>query len=702
MGQRWYKSGPVSSGANRFTDVAVSTTKAKTPIQWIPGGAGNFPSGSLEIKRRSEYDDFFLYFNAEDLVLCTKSPKLRQYAEKHNNNNNSTSSAKQQVPGQEVTSAGGKKGRPWIKKNRKAVTAATQTLDCGEDGDGRGRLDIEEVEDEEVEGGDGWRGAARREVVVRGAQHGHVTSAASDSMEPPRTSNGYPGFRPTPATRNGQETFRDHKPHALSGSKSNLLSVSTLSSSSSSLSLRPAPDRSTPSTTTTTDPTPRDGAHVLPVGALHEEEDGEDERLDLHHTPHNPRRGQEEVEEDPRSVGLDPMSTLPSVGSDEEHGGGQYRLQPDTPSPRPDTPFHKRLPPHARKLQRPKLVHDVIVDEREDQLHADPGKERMLLRGGVGEDPHTLEPGSKQRKKRISKVLRGMADTGGQHPIPQDPSHTPGAAFRADEGGLFGRDNQAFVKDEPSEERLRPQNKVKYTPIKGLKEKGVTGQQAFPYTSQLLDFVGENSKNKTSYSPSLQATKTGEDSGKKVRRKKSAVQRKAENMLFAPRSLLGQDRHDRNCLSDNDLVDDDLGDMEPDSVMSDVEGVASPRLIPVKKTDRTVSINSVHSPRSDADTDWELTDCELDERPDGPRILPGARGAQQLRSPSAHRSRESSANGGSADPRRRGGVQNDSRRRYIALNSLRRKANQLALQAQLRRQNRPDSSSSNRLELTEM
>ena len=55
-----------------------------------------------------------------------------------------------------------------------------------------------------------------------------------------------------------------------------------------------------------------------------------------------------------------------------------------------------------------------------------------------------------------------------------------------------------------------------------------------------------------------------------------------------------------------------------------------------------------------------------------------------------------------ADARRRGGVQNDSRRRYIALNSLRRKASKLALQADLRKQNRPDTAGSARVQLEDL
>ena len=438
-----------------------------------------------------------------------------------------------------------------------------------------------------------------------------------------------------------------------------------------------------------TDPTPRDGAHVIPVTSVswqvlqNVEED--DDSLGIH-TPRTPRTPRE----DPRASGFEPLSTLPSVGSDDEHGS--YRLLAETPSPRPDTPFHKSIAPQSLKNLRPNLMtQEVIVDESVENGDRTAPADRMQLKGGTADLP--TEPGTKQRKKRISKVLRDISSTTEQQHL--SLVNDDETKLREGEGGFYARDNQAFVGDESQDapfRHLKNIDKVKYTPIKGLKDKKNVGQKAFPYTSELLDFVGENKKNKTSYSLVDQDAMRGNEVKKK---KKSAVQKKAEDMLFAPRFRLGEDRQDRNCLSDNDIGDDEITDMEPDSVMSDVEGVASPRLIPVKRTEQTVSMDLIQSPRSDADTDWEITDCELDDedvkKVDGPKVLPGAKGAQQLRSASAHKTREPSA-----DARRRGGVQNDSRRRYIALNSLRRKANQLALQAELRKQKRPDTSSGSR------
>nr|KAG5705424.1 hypothetical protein BaRGS_004551 [Batillaria attramentaria] len=404
--------------------------------------------------------------------------------------------------------------------------------------------------------------------------------------------------------------------------------------------------------------------------------------------PHTPR-------EDPRAAGFPPLSTIPVVGSDySDNEGGNYQLLSDVDSsPRPDTPFHPRLRPKSQKGLRSRLLsQEVIIDE---SLQESDGRlEKMQLKGTVADLPP--EPTPKQRKKRISAMK--------SHGQPLSLLNHEDEEFRVREREAFAHENPAFSGDEASDapfKNLKNIDKVKYTPIKGLKDKKLGGQKAFPYTSELLDFVGGNANKKTSYSLVDEATQRGSEF--KPKKKKSEIQKKAEDMLFAPRLKPGEDRQDRNCLSDNDIGDDDITDLEPDSVMSDVEGVASPRLIAVKKTDRTQSMDSLRSPRSDVDTDWEITDCELDDdgkTNDGPKILPGAKGAQQLRGTSAQRSREPP--GMSADARRRGGIQNDSRRRYIALNSLRRKANKLALQNDIRKQTRPDSSSGSRLVLAEV
>ena len=113
----------------------------------------------------------------------------------------------------------------------------------------------------------------------------------------------------------------------------------------------------------------------------------------------------------------------------------------------------------------------------------------------------------------------------------------------------------------------------------------------------------------------------------------------------------------------------------------------------VVPTGRLTPKTSSHGPRgppSTSDTDAELDiidydvlEAQLKLKPRAPRILPGARGAQQL--PGSSKVRSAHARDyipPSAQDRRRGGNQNDSRRRYLALNSLRRKAYKLSLATQ--------------------
>ena len=115
--------------------------------------------------------------------------------------------------------------------------------------------------------------------------------------------------------------------------------------------------------------------------------------------------------------------------------------------------------------------------------------------------------------------------------------------------------------------------------------------------------------------------------------------------LFTPRFMLEEDR---NCFSDHD-PGGETTDADPD-VMSDTEIVTSPRLINVKNTDRTVSVDSISRA---TDTDLELTDCDAEDLGLGKKKPPKLR----------------------PKPVQKRGTrgQFDSRRRYLALNSLRRK-----------------------------
>ncbi|RUS71908.1 hypothetical protein EGW08_020321 [Elysia chlorotica] len=216
----------------------------------------------------------------------------------------------------------------------------------------------------------------------------------------------------------------------------------------------------------------------------------------------------------------------------------------------------------------------------------------------------------------------------------------------------------------------------------------------FPYTSDLINF------------PSMSPSTTSEDLeryGAQTKKKKKGKSRDAnadddDNLLFKPRhAMLNLDAFgpDRNCFSDQDVNDSDITDLEtdPESAISDTEGITSSRLIPVVRTNRTISIDAVNglskksstldsAAASDMDTDLEVTDCEAEEEAlaqklRAPRILPGAQAAHLMNASRAASAKSRDYIPPSAAPRRRGGNQNDSRRRYLALNSLRRKAYEL-------------------------
>ena len=231
--------------------------------------------------------------------------------------------------------------------------------------------------------------------------------------------------------------------------------------------------------------------------------------------------------------------------------------------------------------------------------------------------------------------------------------------------------------------------KVTHTPVKTWDPEN---DKVFPYTSDLMSF------------PSLSPSATTEDLeryGAQAKRKKKGKAKDTgddDNMLFKPRhNLLNLDAFgpDRNCFSDQDVNDSDITDLEtePESAISDTEGITSSRLIPVVKTDRTVSVDALDNPpggksavdltaTSDLDTDLEITDCEVEEEAlarklRAPRILPGAQAAHEMNASRSASAKSRDYIPPNSQPRRRGGSQNDSRRRYLALNSLRRKAYEL-------------------------
>ncbi|XP_071088104.1 uncharacterized protein [Haliotis cracherodii] len=149
-------------------------------------------------------------------------------------------------------------------------------------------------------------------------------------------------------------------------------------------------------------------------------------------------------------------------------------------------------------------------------------------------------------------------------------------------------------------------------------------------------------------------------SAKRVTKIRRKFAEKEEEKLFTPRILLEKDR---NCFSDLEPVED-FTDVEGHAA-SDREGVGSPRVISVKRTDKTVSMDSV---RTHTDTELELTDCDTEDM-------------SVSESDTKAHARKSKSN---KRPDRGQRGQYDSRRKYLALNSLRRKTKAKALNAEIR------------------
>ncbi|XP_046563368.1 uncharacterized protein LOC124272250 [Haliotis rubra] len=149
-------------------------------------------------------------------------------------------------------------------------------------------------------------------------------------------------------------------------------------------------------------------------------------------------------------------------------------------------------------------------------------------------------------------------------------------------------------------------------------------------------------------------------SAKRATKIRKKFMEKEEEKLFTPRILLEKDR---NCFSDLEPVED-FTDVEGHAA-SDREGVVSPRVISVKRTDNTVSMDSV---RTHTDTELELTDCDTEDM-----SVSESDTKAHARKTRSNKRQDRSQKG-----------QYDSRRKYLALNSLRRKTKAKALNAEIR------------------
>lgn len=246
--------------------------------------------------------------------------------------------------------------------------------------------------------------------------------------------------------------------------------------------------------------------------------------------------------------------------------------------------------------------------------------------------------------------------------------------------------------------------KVKHTPVRSYNEEMELRSSAFPYTNDLINFNTPRAPGTPRMAPGLTEDVLEKYGARKKKNKTKAS--RGEDMLFIPRLNLANIEPDRNCFSDQDIADSDITDLETDpenNAVSDTEGITSSRLIPISSTGRTISGNSLDDPNkpystSDSDAelgiiDYDVLEAKYPRAKRTPSILPGARGAQELRGHSGKTRSAYARDYIPAHERRKGGHQNnDSRRRYLALNSLRRKAYKLSMQNQENKGNRrPDS-----------
>ena len=243
--------------------------------------------------------------------------------------------------------------------------------------------------------------------------------------------------------------------------------------------------------------------------------------------------------------------------------------------------------------------------------------------------------------------------------------------------------------------------KVKHTPVKSYNE---NNEPAFPYSNDLVNFhTPRQGPGTPRMAPGLTEDAL-EKYGARKKKNKTTKASRGEDMLFIPRLNLANIEPDRNCFSDQDIADSDITDLETEpenNAVSDTEGITTSRLIAISTTGRNISGNSLDNmPYSTSDSDAELGIIDYDvleakytraKKP--PSILPGARGAQELRGHSGKKRSAYARDYIPANERRKGSHQNnDSRRRYLALNSLRRKAYKLSLQNQEDRgDRRPES-----------
>ncbi|GFN75045.1 hypothetical protein PoB_000155100 [Plakobranchus ocellatus] len=433
-------------------------------------------------------------------------------------------------------------------------------------------------------------------------------------------------------------------------------------------------------------------------------------------TPTSEGDGKESRAMKPSRLPLSPISgeENPTGDAGQNHvkfHNTKAETQEEIPSPRnafllrPDTPYQpKPKPRHTTPIKALPLgfaTSTDIVPSSEDKKLQNKTPEKPTIpwigQANPGNTRNSDQINDKiaKRQRKIGLLLKDLVLSSSIIPKGK-PTFMENNSFDDDEiEDRLGAKNTMFATSNFKLGAVREGSapeKVTHTPVKGWNSET---DKIFPYTSDLLSF------------PAVSDAANGERLeryGAHIKKKKGKLKQMDgdddDTMLFKPRhNLLNLDAFgpDRNCFSDQDVNDSDITDLEtePEGAISDTEGITSSRLIPVTKTHRTISIDATNShpgtssasglastTTSDIDTDLEITDCEVEEEAlaqklRGPRILPGAQAAHELNASRSASAKSRDYIPPSAQARRRGGSQNDSRRRYLALNSLRRKAYEL-------------------------
>ncbi|XP_005102275.2 uncharacterized protein LOC101847436 [Aplysia californica] len=592
------------------------------------------------MERRRRYDDTRIEFETSNIVLCTKSDTLKQYSE-----------AAQLTNGERV-----------IRRNKSAVTTATQTLH-GSSSSLHSQLSLEEV-DELAQDNDVMKRRGAFSPDVRGEL---PDTEQNDNARPLDDNNrdseitystkhgvaGYvnPGFKADTEEHRTQstDTFDFNKPSKKVDSKGN----SNNNNNNNKIKSVMFKEEVAPQVFSKS-AEPEMMKEVEAVARANAA------------TTCGSNDGEKEPIPSPRSA---------------------FLLRPDTPYLQP--PNKSKNPSSVAPLspRNNNAVSAIKIKSPRSQKAEEVINEKIV-----------------KRQRKIGELLKDLVMSSSTTTAEAE-SENGGTQERAMSPELDQEDGESEDVSQPvpthGPNRPAPvfppgstvSKKVKQTPVKGWNGESET---VFPYTTDLINFPA--------LSPEVTEAALEKFGAKKKKNKGKSV--KAKDMLFVPRLNISTVEQDRNCFSDQDIADSDITDLEtePENAVSDTEGITSSRLLPVGLTSvaRTTSSTSVESEAgvvrnfittnnnnsSDLDTDLEITDCDVEEspsevpkKPKFPGILPGARAAQELRGSSA-KSRSAHARDyipPSAQARRRGGNQNDSRRRYLALNSLRRKAYKLSL-----------------------